>query len=290
MWHFDGCIGDLRPLSGVVSLFDMLAFAAEDFWETSHLLAQLKRYGQQDFDQADPAHIGMIIGKCRKHCVNLGLLVSLEHIDKMQEEPHLRNPDRFKFWMECISTTVHSELSHRQFFSLEPGVSPYIDTSWLMDTQLPDRFPSAFRELQSAGRCYAFGESTASAFHSMRALEVCLRVIGSEFPTIDMTRMNLNWGTLLDDIQSAIKQIGVYPPGRKKTDKDRDDEGFYSSVALHFLFLKNGWRNHVMHSRDNYSETDALQMLNHVKDLMLSLSLRLSEPVPVASFVITQTA
>jgi hypothetical protein len=152
--------------------------------------------------------------------------------------------------------------------------------NWLLGTELPNKFANALKELQAAGRCYAFKESDACAFHSMRALEVCLRAIAAQFPAINRESLDKNWADLIGQIETAISAIGKSKRrGEKQTAKEKEDIHFYGQAALHFIFLKNGWRNHVMHANTNYNERDALQMLEHVRDLMLQLSKRLSEPV-----------
>jgi hypothetical protein len=79
--HFDAYIALLRTSGGVVTLLDMLRFAAEDFWEASRLLSELTRATPDDFYIGSGTIVGKTIGYLRVHCVNIGLLTSVDQID-----------------------------------------------------------------------------------------------------------------------------------------------------------------------------------------------------------------
>ncbi|MCU1331135.1 MAG: hypothetical protein JWM08_127 [Candidatus Angelobacter sp.] len=104
----------------------------------------------------------------------------------------------------------------------------------------------------------------------MRALEVALGVLATRFG-VDFE--NTNWHPVIEEIESKIRDISKQP----KTDQRLEDEKFFGGLGRHFMFLKNGWRNHVMHVRENYTDREARQMLDHVTDLIMDMSLHLSE-------------
>jgi uncharacterized protein YjiS (DUF1127 family) len=45
----------------------------------------------------------------------------------------------------------------------------------------------------------------------------------------------------------------------------------YSEAALHFRYLKNAWRNHIMHVRHTYELPKSSQILGHVSDFLQAL-------------------
>jgi hypothetical protein len=53
----------------------------------------------------------------------------------------------------------------------------------------------------------------------------------------------------------------------------KEQQRFYSQAATHFMFLKDAWRNHVMHIRDvPYDEGIALSVFGHVREFMQALT------------------
>jgi hypothetical protein len=53
----------------------------------------------------------------------------------------------------------------------------------------------------------------------------------------------------------------------------KEQQKFCSQAATHFMFLKEGWRNHVMHVRDvPYDEGRALSVFGHVREFMQALA------------------
>ena len=53
----------------------------------------------------------------------------------------------------------------------------------------------------------------------------------------------------------------------------KEQQKFYSQAATHFMFLKDAWRNHVMHARDVlYDERRALSVFTQVKEFMQALA------------------
>ncbi len=130
---------------------------------------------------------------------------------------------------------------------------------------IADKFPEANKEIAAAGNCYATGNYTACVFHLMRAVEYGLRVIAKglkvPFPKTYETK---NWGTLIDNIEMGIKAIEK----KKRTPKRDRDLLFYNMAATEFKFIKNAWRNEVMHTRSEYDEHQAMSIISHVKELM----------------------
>jgi len=259
---------------GLVSLLDMLRFAAERFYKLSEELSR--------------ACLPIVNGKLPKPLIQ-GANVSMEEIGRLCLELGLQSAcDQVKRWEyevtrdEDLATVdleilfadlqrrIHDDLKRRMMYCVESDRAPFCDPNWLATSAIASKFPTALKELQSAGRCYAFGEGPASAFHSMRALEVGLQVLATRFG-VDF--QHINWHPVIEEIESAIRDISK----ASKSQQRLDDEKFFGGLGRHFMFLKNGWRNHVMHVRENYTDREARQMLDHVTDLLTEMSLQLAE-------------
>jgi len=98
-------------------------------------------------------------------------------------------------------------------------------------------------------------------FHLMRVLERGLNVLAGRL-AVSFDRRN--WENVINDIESAIKKAvsGSDPEQRK----------LYAETARHFRFIKDAWRNDIMHVRDEYDEGKALSVLTHVHEFMRALA------------------
>lgn len=241
--------------SGVVSLLDMLKFAAEDFWEASGIIGHVLENRAYVIDHK--ARAVNSIAKLMAHCKRLGLAVSAEHIKKVHADYEAGGSDevlveRFRSGMTSLAAVIHSELAGKQFLYIEATKTPYCDSEWLTGTLIQANFPRAFGEFRSAGRCYAYGENTACAFHLNRVLEDGLKSLAT---TLGLSFNKNSWDAHLKDIsrelESRYKAAGARTP----------DEKFYSDLASQFGHMKTAWRNPTMHVESRYDERDALYLL-----------------------------
>ena len=139
-------------------------------------------------------------------------------------------------------------------------------------------FPLASKELVWAGNALACGLYTASVFHSMRAAEIGVRVLGTElgvqFP--DKPIELAEWQNILDQCDSKIVKMKEMSRGIEKDDK----LGFYSQAAVQFRYFKDAWRVRVAHARENYEEVPATRVFSHTLEFFETLANRLKEPKP----------
>ena len=82
-----------------------------------------------------------------------------------------------------------------------------------------------------------------------------------------------NWKNIIDSIEAAIgkeiKRIEKEEPrGLGKLTKLK----LYGDTAMQFRYLKDAWRNHVAHGRDQYDEHQAETILKHTLDFMAYLA------------------
>jgi hypothetical protein len=131
-------------------------------------------------------------------------------------------------------------------------------------------FPSAVYDIEEAGKCLALQRSTACVVHLMRVLEIGLNRLAAQF---GVPFENVNWQNVIDQIEVKIRNINSVSNGANW----KVDEQYYSEAAAHFRFLKNAWRNHAMHVREQYDEPRAEVILNNVRAVMTHLATHLSE-------------
>jgi HEPN domain-containing protein len=217
-----------------------------------------------------------VFGDIRRQCVSLGLTVSVAELDgivRRMTSGSTAEWAQIGIRLSQLSSTIHSELASRMFLYVEKGRERFWAPEWLEDA-VEANFPTGARELKAAGRCYALGEPDASVFHSMRSLEVCLRVLCDRFG-IDPEGQ---WEGILNKIEASIREIGRSKvQGVKKTPQDAEDEHYFGKIAIQLRFFKNGWRNYVMHLKENYADREAKLVLENAESLFLSASKRLKE-------------
>jgi len=139
--------------------------------------------------------------------------------------------------------------------------------------EVGDRFPAARQEIGYASRCLALDMPTASAFHSIRALEVVLGIIASE---LNVAR-GQNWHNALQQIEKELRTRRESQDPEVKAWERRWGE-FYAEAAQHFMYLKKAQRNPTMHwSTETIDHRRARQLRQHTIELIEAVAERLSE-------------
>jgi hypothetical protein len=132
-----------------------------------------------------------------------------------------------------------------------------------------DRFPDAYDDIAAAGRCIALDEWTAAVFHLMRVLEHGLHSFADRLGIATSAGVALeNWQKIIDLIEREIRRLDTQHKSQEKSESLQ----FYSEAASNFRYFKDAWRNHVSHSRVNYSEQQALNIWLHVAQFMQALA------------------
>lgn len=173
--------------------------------------------------------------------------------------------------LRVLRETIHSGLEWQLVYRY-PQEKNAVLTNWKENwSPVLSKFPSAEADIIAGVDLWALQHHTASAFHFMRVLEHGLRALAQDVgKSFDIQ----NWQNIIDEIEAEIRQIGKNAPrGSEKSERLR----FLSEAAKEFVYFKDGWRNHVAHSRANYDEYQARGILEHVKAFMTALSSKLSE-------------
>jgi hypothetical protein len=134
-------------------------------------------------------------------------------------------------------------------------------------------YPKSAFEIEESAKCIALGRFTASAFHSMRALECGIRAMSTGLGIDDPTEpAERNWGYILGEIKRAID--AKWPKAKRLPNTDG---AFFESLYATLDAVKNPWRNATMHVDTTYAPHEAVHILRCVSMFMLALSQRCDE-------------
>jgi hypothetical protein len=224
----------------------------------------------------------------RKQCDAVELPAALERIEKFQLAVRIGITyadlvNQTKVLVEAIE----GELKYRRFAFVpteRAKALDKIDTDW---ATVQGRFPSAKPDIRAAVECYALDCNTAAVFHAMRVVEWGLRALcvslgfrklrqkfkksGSiSYIPIEYSE----WDTILNQLQPRIDaKINKIKRGPLK----QQQQEFYYPIVQDIRAIRDAWRNHVMHTRQDYEPKDADAILGHVKRLMNTLAIRVRE-------------
>ncbi len=270
----------------VISLLDMLKAHAIGFYKVAIELQEMRvraRLGPSDtkvseyllpqFNQL----LTLIKAECRNleldHTLNMTLGIEDRYKSKTSQSGlgEIFSFGRQKYTeidllndLDMIEMSFRNELSGPLIFRIAPDKNRYFEKDDLFGPEVTKAFPSATDDIRNAGTCFALEQWDASVFHLMRVLERGLRVMAIKFT---VSFQNATWNTIIQDIETSIG--GINPSFGADW---REQRTFYSEAARHFRFLKDAWRNHIMHLGDAYDEGRALSVLTHVHELMQTLA------------------
>ena len=276
-WERDGA-------HGVVSLFDMLRFAAESFWRAAETLADIKNNpasGKSPFasQQWRESLEGM-----RSNLQALNLTVSVKefvkfnlwmnaHVQEILVQPTIEQQKKVfqaheievKTRLAQLSSVVESELQSRLFLYINSDKVWSSDSEWLTDTRIYPNFPEAHKELQRAGRCFSYGEQTACVFHLMRVIDSGLRLV---YASLGEQYDARNWDGIAKKIESEMEK-----KYKDKTDDWKKNEPFYASVLTDIRSISRAHRNPALHDIDRkYTDDDAKYLIEVTKAFMTHLA------------------
>lgn len=216
----------------------------------------------------------------KRHCEEVGLNVSPSLLG--DAVINLPQSDReFKIYVSAVMTEIGTQLflhvpyERAKYYNQDVH---FFKNKIQNKIELIKAFPQATEELNSAGNCYALGESTACVFHSMRAAEIGLRAFAL-YPflaiTFDKPIEQAGWATIIRKLEEAIKE----KVEKQEKTPERDKElRFCSEAAAQFRYFNLGWRVFSAHARQTYDEEAALKIMEAVTAFLESLVPKISEP------------
>lgn len=207
-------------------------------------------------------------------CQELGLPVSGDLISSRVDQSNgpANIPESEREFMLLIDA-VKSEIQSKLFLFVPSHLAPLYENSSILSDRARAAFPSSAVEMSSAGNCIAAGLSTACVFHCMRAVEHGLRALATD---VDVDFGAQQWQNVIEQIEASVQQFArTEAAGPQKAARLK----FLSGASSSFRHFKDGWRNHVMHTRASYDETQATVVFDQVKIFLESLSENLREIV-----------
>jgi hypothetical protein len=210
----------------------------------------------------------------RGHCEKIDLSISVEIVSHWMKEFAEGRPGTFieaKAAIEEMERVVASELKDTQFFYVEKERAAEMSRMHKEISQVWERpWEASFKNLDSASACYSHNEDTASVFHSMRAAE---KVLTAMALSLKLDPGRDQWQTLIERIEKAVKNFDSEPSSSERNKKQE----FYSDMAMQLRYVKNAWRNHVMHGRLFYGEKEAREIWWHIARMIIKASEELVE-------------
>ena len=169
-----------------------------------------------------------------------------------------------------IKARLSDELSLVRLFVLDPRMAHYLEQGEdLLGPQISRNFASAVFDLEEAAKCLAVLRPTASAFHSMRALEVAIKALARFLSIADPTKsVERNWNFVLKAIKDGIDTKYPNSVSRGPRSEGALVEGIYANLDA----VRNPWRNATMHNENIYQMEEADHILKCVNVLFLKLS------------------
>lgn len=160
-----------------------------------------------------------------------------------------------------LNDSLSNQLKKEAVFRVPPEQKKYFEQNDLFGSEVAAAFPSCERDIRKAGSCYALGQEDACVHHLMLVLEHGLYALAAKVGLVSY--QHANWQTVINQIESQLKSSSLPPP-------DRD---FYRQANAQFGFLKEAYRNHSAHTRDDHYDMEkALSILNHVRGFMQALA------------------
>jgi len=282
-----------KSCAGVVSLLDMLAYAADVFCVLTEVMGRI--IGQPALgiatalrNQGYMQEIQTRLVAARELCIRHKWVETANRIFEFETylstgEPMSGFINAAVLQSKCadLESHVFRVLGEELFFHADHDRSvEYLDWS-TSSAAWRESFPFASFELSSAGECYLFNQPTAAVFHSMRALEIGLTALAG---ALGVKTARDQWEVVINNIEAAIK--GISGPHAGSDWRQKQEQ--YSEAALHFRYLKNAWRNHTMHARANYNLLKAKEIWHHSTDFIADLNRTLGLKEPLANALAQQ--
>jgi hypothetical protein len=289
------CLGGENP-HRLVSLWDIVnQFKASDFCVRVGNLA----VHEAEFIAANPAQVeewadlktrftDQIVYVMRE-CKEIGLQNALDEIDRISSGLAYNANDSAAHATAArqIRHCLTAQLRKRQFLYVSQDNGGYVDQRAIFGEDVNRAFPSAAFDIRESGNCLAAECSTAAMFHLMRAVEWALRALCVDLGFRRVRRKNKktgkvtytplgwsDWETLLNQLKCRVTEVIA---GTKRGPKKQLYQEFYYPALQDIEGMKDAWRNHVMHTRREYTPGDAQAVFGYVRRLMTNLASRISE-------------
>ncbi len=271
---------------GLVSLWIVIRFYQERFFEALHLLEQIENELRSILDvsvsEAFPAaaqiqRAKLALGYIKEQCALTELRttgdLAANIIRSLHADSKFFPPVSVKeilVQLGLLRDSIRSELERHLFMYIPLAKAEYWQASGPFGKSfLPPDVGAAQWEIDEAGNCYTAGRNTACVFHSMRAAEHGLRKLARKL-RVKLTHSGKampieygDWNDVTTAIKNRIAEARKLPRGAKRQAK----LDAYSAAADHCEYMKE-IRNNISHARKSYKDGEALDALRQVLAFM----------------------
>jgi hypothetical protein len=214
--------------------------------------------GNGPLNDLEAAQLRALLEKVQRECPPLGLTQTYEVAESIAGRPTPATYRELSIELAHLGDSLGRELKREGIFRIHPDRKNYFEQNVLFGPEVASAFPSCERDIRRAGSCYALEQEDACVHHLMMVLERGLNALATK---VGVPYQRTNWQVIIDQIGKELKSL---PKGA-----ERD---FLNEINSQFGFLKNAYRNHSEHTRDDpYDLEKALSILNHVRAFMQEL-------------------
>ena len=221
--------------------------------------ADVHRGTSQRVHDSDAKNFQLLLEAIQRECLALGLTAPNEMAKRLIDKPPPENYEVMFVDLDHLDGSIGTALEKEAVFRIPPERKDFFERDKLFGSKVSNAFPSCGRDIRKAGSCYALGQADACVHHLMLVLERGLNALAAQ---VGVPYHRTNWQNIIDQIATKLKSTP------KSAARD-----FYIEVNARFGFLKDAYRNHSEHVRDDhYDMPKALSILNHARSFMQELA------------------
>jgi hypothetical protein len=202
----------------------------------------------------------VLLEEIHRKCLAFGFTHTAELAKRIiQRNPSLKTYSDILSPLNHLNDSLNHELEAEAVFRIPDRRKEYFERDDLFGPEVATAFASCARDIRKAGSCYALAQEDACVHHLMLVLERGLNALAAK---VNVPYLHTNWQNIIGPIGSKLKSE---PRGPERE--------FLLVVNAQFGFLKDAYRNHSEHARDDpYDMEKALSILNHVRAFMRALA------------------
>jgi hypothetical protein len=213
-----------------------------------------------DVQKYDSDAFRVILERITQICPDYGFAHTAELAKRSLDRPLPETYAEIFSALTYLDDSLSSKLEKESVLRIPPERKSYFEQDELFGPKVVTAFPSCERDIRKAGSCYALGQEDACVHHLMLVVERGLTALAAR---VNVTYHYADWQKILDGVETKL-QKGQLPRGIELD--------FYRQAKAEFGFLKEAYRKHSAHARDDpYDLEKALSILNHVRDFMQGL-------------------
>jgi len=198
----------------------------------------------------------VLLKMIHKKCLEYGLIDTSDMAKRILDGDAPETYADMSSHLDHLNGSLSNQLQKEAVFRVAPELKKYYEQDDLFGPEVSAAFPSCDRDIRKAGSCYALGQEDACVHHLMLVLERGLNVLATK---LDVPYERTNWQNIIEQNAKKLKLRGA-------------EFEFHREANAQFGFLKDAYRNHSEHARDDYYDMPkARSILDHVRDFMQAL-------------------